>query len=244
MQINYDESKYKNFNFFNSQISKPWVNNYGTEMVCIALPNYVKEYLKIPTNTRAVFNVSKERVYRSKFNSEMSYTRVSLDRDMNIYISHKDDMGNYTNNLKTIKGRELYDALKARTTKSKDSNNYSDYPNYSNQPNQPINSYDYNSKGSRSYNPNVPNGQSVQYNNQPIGQFQAFYNSPFEQNANNGVNNFEGFDSYENVENNENNQSLQDIHNEIEKENEQKSDMESLEEQIARQFDEIDDIQF
>lgn len=208
MQINYDESKYKNFNFFNSQISKPWVNNYGTEMVCIALPNYVKEYLKIPTNTRAVFNVSKERVYRSKFNSEMSYTRVSLDRDMNIYISHKDDMGNYTNNLKTIKGRELYDALKARTTKTKESNNYS---NYSNQPN---------------------------------GQSHTFYNSPFEQTANSNVNNFDGFDNYESFENNESNQSLQDIHNEIEKENEQKSDMERLEEQIARQFDEIDDIQF
>lgn len=208
MQINYDESKYKNFNFFNSQISKPWVNNYGTEMVCIALPNYVKEYLKIPTNTRAVFNVSKERVYRSKFNSEMSYTRVSLDRDMNIYISHKDDMGNYTNNLKTIKGRELYNALKARTTKTKESNNYS---NYSNQPN---------------------------------GQSHTFYNSPFEQPANSNVNNFDGFDNYESFENNESNQSLQDIHNEIEKENEQKSDMESLEEQIARQFDEIDDIQF
>lgn len=208
MQINYDESKYKNFNFFNSQISKPWVNNYGTEMVCIALPNYVKEYLKIPTNTRAVFNVSKERVYRSKFNSEMSYTRVSLDRDMNIYISHKDDMGNYTNNLKTIKGRELYDALKARTTKTKESNNYS---NYSNQPN---------------------------------GQSHTFYNSPFEQTANSNVNNFDGFDNYESFENNESNQSLQDIHNKIEKENEQKSDMESLEEQIARQFDEIDDIQF
>lgn len=208
MQINYDESKYKNFNFFNSQISKPWVNNYGTEMVCIALPNYVKEYLKIPTNTRAVFNVSKERVYRSKFNSEMSYTRVSLDRDMNIYISHKDDMGNYTNNLKTIKGRELYDALKARTTKTKESNNYS---NYSSQPN---------------------------------GQSHTFYNSPFEQTANSNVNNFDGFDNYESFENNESNQSLQDIHNEIEKGNEQKSDMESLEEQIARQFDEIDDIQF
>lgn len=112
MQVKYDSSKFVNFNFYDSQISDPWMNKKGIAMVSIKLPNYIKKNLGIPENCTAKFNVAKSRVFGSKFDKDKSYTKIGLERDVNIYVGHKNENGDYTNEVNVKKGEELYNALK------------------------------------------------------------------------------------------------------------------------------------
>lgn len=112
MQRTIDNNKYKIFNFYNSQISNPWTNRHGDIMVSISLPKYIKENLGIDANTSAKFNVSQSRVYQSKYNVKMNYTSIAVDREINIYVSHKEENGDYSNVVKKITGQQLYDAMK------------------------------------------------------------------------------------------------------------------------------------
>ena len=119
MQKIIDDTKYKNFNFFENQMSKQWTSKTGNIMVCISLPAYVKKNLNIPVDTRAYFNVARYRVFKSRFHENMCYTRITLDREMNVYVSHKDANGNYSNTVHPITGQQLYDAMKNYATKEK-----------------------------------------------------------------------------------------------------------------------------
>ena len=112
MQRTIDNNKYKIFNFYNSQISNPWTNRHGDIMVSISLPKYIKENLGIDVDTSAKFNVSQSRVYQSKYNIKMNYTSIAVDREINVYVSHKEENGDYSNVVKKITGQQLYDAMK------------------------------------------------------------------------------------------------------------------------------------
>lgn len=123
MQVKYDSSKFVNFNFYDSQISDPWMNKKGVAMVSIKLPNYIKKNLGIPENCTAKFNVAKSRVFGSKFDKDKSYTKIGLERDVNIYVGHKNENGDYTNEVNVKKGAELYNALKEYKKENKENNN-------------------------------------------------------------------------------------------------------------------------
>lgn len=117
MQTNYDNNQYKNFSFFKNSVSDPWANKQGTEMVNIYLSKRSKENLGIPPQASAYFNVAAQRINDSKFNDDMGYVRLKLDREINVYSREKLGENSYKTDMTKITAQQLLDSIKSKPEK-------------------------------------------------------------------------------------------------------------------------------
>lgn len=103
-------NEYKSFSFSKRQVSEPWTNKQGVEMVSVRLSKQSKENLGIPEEAYATINVNKQRVMDSKFQKNMAYIRVNKEHDINVYTSIKKGPNDYEKGVTAVKGDELADS--------------------------------------------------------------------------------------------------------------------------------------